>query len=184
MLPSLVSQCKIDSLINFAKTVENVPGDYWELGVYQGGTASRLINCIPSNKKLVLFDSFEGLPEVCSFDNHHKKGDFFDANLDIILDYFKKYPNVTIVKGWIPDTLKDYKESSICFAHIDLDLYEGYKSSLEFIWPRLSIGGIVVFDDYYASSCLGAKRAVDEFVKDNNIVLNTKNGHDHWIVKI
>lgn len=181
MLPSLVPKNKINSLLKLAKSVENIFGDYWELGVYQGGTASNLIEVIPSSKKLILFDSFEGLPEPCIHDNHHKKGDFADVNLNNIQNYFKKYSNTVIIKGWLPDTLNGFEGSNICFAHIDIDLYEGHKAALEFIWPRLSMGGIIVFDDYDIPTCLGVKKAVDEFILQNNITLH-KSDYQYFII--
>lgn len=54
----------------------------------------------------------------------------------------------------------------IAFAHIDLDIYQSILDSCRFIYPRLSPGGVIVFDDYGFMSCPGAREAVDRFFAD------------------
>jgi hypothetical protein len=163
MLPTIVGP--IEKLIELVKQTSNLEGDYWECGIYNGGSASAIYEAIPSNRNLILFDSFEGLPQETEHDNFHKKGDFSDVNYENVKAYFSNHNNVTIVKGFIPETFKDFTESKLCFVHLDLDLYEGYKYTLDFVWPRLVSGGIIALDDYAASTCAGAKKATDEFVK-------------------
>ena len=51
----------------------------------------------------------------------------------------------------------------IALAHIDVAVYFSIRDSLDFIWPRLSRGGFIVFDDYGFATCPGARQAVDEF---------------------
>jgi len=50
-----------------------------------------------------------------------------------------------------------------CFVHVDADIYRSVLDACAFFWPRLSPGGVLVFDDYGFESCPGAKRAVDEY---------------------
>lgn len=66
-------------------------------------------------------------------------------------------------KGFIPDTFRGLELARITFAHVDLDIYRSILDSLDFIWPRLTLGGFIVFDDYGFPSCPGARAAVDEF---------------------
>src|SRR5206468_2009973 len=66
-------------------------------------------------------------------------------------------------QGLIPVTFSDLNEESIAFAHVDVDLYSSVMSCCEFIYPRLSLGGCMVFDDYGYPTCPGARQAVDEF---------------------
>ena len=66
----------------------------------------------------------------------------------------------------IPDTFAGLSDARFCFAHIDLDLYQGVRDSLDFLYPRLSHGGVIVLDDYGFASCPGARKAVDEFFQD------------------
>ena len=185
MLPTLVNKGKLDVLLKLAKqAAENCTGDFIECGVYQGGTASRLVEIIPSDRPFYLLDSFEGLPEVCAKDNHHKKGDFSNVDIAAITKYFLKYPNITIIKGWIPFTFQPLLRQEFAFCHLDLDLYEGYMATLKFIYPRLQKGGVIVFDDYSAPTCKGAKTAVDEFlVQIPEKLPGTTTSKSTWIIK-
>lgn len=165
MLPTIVQPNNIQMLSQIVNHCVALDGDFWECGVYEGGTAALIHSLIPNNRNLFLFDSFEGLPQETEYDNIHKKGDFSAEGMyDRVSTYFLPYNNVNVIKGWIPNSFSNFTESKICFLHLDLDLYEGYKHTLEFVWPRLVSGGIVAMDDYNATTCLGAKKAVDDFV--------------------
>ena len=169
MLPTIVPAENLSLLQQLVRHAIKLHGDYWECGVYNGGTASIIHSLIPEDRNLVLFDSFEGLPPETQYDNFHKKGDFNDVDYERVKDYFSNNNNVKIVKGFIPETFKNFTESKICFVHIDLDLYEGYKKTLEFVWPRLVPGGVIALDDYKTATCLGARKATDEFAEKFNI---------------
>jgi O-methyltransferase len=174
----------------------NAEGEVWELGVYKGGTASMISDELKSNnilRELKLFDSFEGLPELDEKDLAsefpHHKGEFGDPGIyETVCNYFANDKNVQVIKGFVPDTLAGLEDSKIAFCHIDLDLYEGYKSTLEFVWPRLAVGGIIAFDDYFATgSCQGAVAAVDEFLAEHSDVQLYTEGPSYdqasWIIK-
>jgi O-methyltransferase len=143
-----------------------LPGDVWECGVFQGGTAAMaaaVLRNTGSQKKLYLFDTFEGMPEVdASHDTHHQ-GDFSEVSIDAVLDYIGSEDQRVIRKGLIPETFTGLESSQIAFAHIDVVLYQATLDSIRFIWPRLTVGGFIVFDDYGFGSCPGARAAVDEF---------------------
>ena len=182
MLHTLVAGDRMNLITEMLENVKDIDGDYWECGVFHGGTASHIQSIIPNSKKLTLFDSFEGLPAPTIHDNFHLQGHFSDVDYESVKSYFNQFDNVQLIKGWVPEVYRDFTDVKLCFVHIDLDLYEGYKTTLEFTWPRLLQGGVIVFDDYHADTCLGAKIAVDEFVSDNNIELMSR-GNCYWIVK-
>jgi O-methyltransferase len=66
----------------------------------------------------------------------------------------------------VPETFAGLEDRRFCFAHIDLDLYQGVKDAVAFVYPRMPRGGLIVFDDYGFASCPGARKAVDEFFAD------------------
>jgi predicted O-methyltransferase YrrM len=183
-LTTIVGQDRLNGLKDLLiQTIESIHGEIWECGVYLGGSASVIAETLKSrgiDSTIRLFDSFQGLPKHHEYDNYHREGDFAitPESENTIREYFKSHTNVFIHKGWIPDTFSNLEDSKISFCHLDIDLYEGYLAALEFVWPRLISGGIIVFDDYGVCTCLGATRAVDEFVKKNNIELQRKNGND------
>ena len=78
-------------------------------------------------------------------------------------------PNLPLALGLhIPKRFDKIINTKISFLHIDVDLYQPIKEILEHLYPKVVIGGVVVFDDYGHSSFEGAKKAVDEFLKENN----------------
>ena len=145
----------------------NVEGDVMEAGVFQGGTA-RLLKALleDGTRSLYLFDSFAGMESVSALADRHRAGDFADTSLAEVQSFVGSEPFVHYRQGWIPTTFAGLEDTQFCFAHIDLDLHQSIVDSCEFVYPRLSAGGVMVFDDYGYASCPGARVAVDEFFAD------------------
>jgi O-methyltransferase len=144
-------------------------GDFWECGVYRGGTAALLAQILKDSrtaKKLYLFDSFEGMPATDPEKDWHKKGDFSDTSLDSVSASIQAADHCIFKKGFIPDTFAGLEDSRISFAHIDVDIYKSIMDSLDFIWPSLVVGGFIVFDDYGFKTCASARKAVDQFFNE------------------
>ena len=141
-------------------------GEIWELGVFQGESAAFLASLSAScGRTLRLFDTFEGMPETDPvLDRFHKGGDFSDTSLQRVRDRVLPInPDVQFCPGFVPDTFAGYENATISFAHVDLDIYHPIKASCEFIFPRMPVGGAMIFDDYGWASCPGARQAVDEY---------------------
>jgi O-methyltransferase len=81
--------------------------------------------------------------------------------------------------GIFPDeTSKIVTDDNFRFCHIDVDVYRSAKDIVGWLWPRLVIGGIIVFDDYGFESCDGVARFVnEERNKKDRIVIHNLNGH-------
>ena len=131
-----------------------------------------------TDRKVWVADSFEGLP-VPNFEvypdeskmNLHK----FSAlavSLSEVKDNFEKYglldDQVRFLKGWFKDTLPDIEIDQLALMRLDGDLYESTMDSLVNLYPKLSIGGYVIIDDYNAIESCNA--AVDDFRRDRNIL--------------
>ncbi|MBL7190472.1 class I SAM-dependent methyltransferase [bacterium] len=143
-------------------------GSIAEVGVYKGGGA-KLISEFKSDLTLHLFDTFEGMPEVNSAVDLHLKGDFSDTTLESVQRYLKSYSNIHFHKGIFPNSSKDLpKNIQFCFVHLDVDIYESTLSGLNFFYPRLKEGGVIISHDYNSISCPGVKKAYDEFFVDKN----------------
>jgi hypothetical protein len=69
---------------------------------------------------------------------------------------------VRLVKDFFDKTLSSY-EGRIALLHLDGDLYESYKVSLEALYDKVVSGGIIMFDEYADPRWLGARKAIDEF---------------------
>lgn len=165
---TLVSPDRCHVLYTLLQQAIHVEGDIWECGVYKGGTAAMMAKILRKYgawKKLYLFDTFAGMPETHAEKDWHKQGDFSDTSLAAVQAYVQEADLCVYRPGFIPDTFAGLEAKKIAFAHIDVDIYHAILDSLEFIWPRLSFGGFIVFDDYGFPTCPGARMAVDEFFK-------------------
>ena len=157
-----------------------VPGDICEFGVAQGST-SRLLaaEIMPfADRKLWLFDSFEGLPAPTAedrlIDDIFKLGTMERYQgamaspeslvLEKLGDIGFPRERTKVKKGWIKETSKSGElPKQVAFAYLDFDLYEPIKDGLSFIDPLMPVGGVIVVDDYGFFS-EGAQLAVDQFV--------------------
>ena len=135
-----------------------IEGEFWECGVYRGGSA-KFIRDVIGDRVLRLFDTFCGMPEVSDKDPVHRKGDFDDTSLERV----KEKVDASFHPGLIPETFKGLEDSLISFAHVDVDIYQSVKDCCEFIYPRLNKGGVMLFDDYGHPSCIGARLAMEEY---------------------
>lgn len=156
------NRCKV--LFELAESTYKLYGDWIEMGVYKGGTAMMFNEILSFDKKLYLFDSFEGLPKPDLEKDKHKEGDFNDTSFEEVKKRIGDGP--IIKKGWIPDTFKGLEDLRFSFCHIDTDLYQSVLDCCEFVYPRTYSGGYIVSDDYNFPSCPGAKLAFQEFFKD------------------
>jgi hypothetical protein len=138
-------------------------GSFAEVGVFKGASA-KLICEVKGDKPLHLFDTFEGLPEASEHDrNVHRKGQYA-CSLSDVQDYLRGYENVHYHKGLFPDSTADVEDQQYAFAHFDVDLYEGTRACLEYFYPRMIPGGIILSHDY--GILAGVEKAFQEFVAD------------------
>lgn len=169
---TLVTQDRFFILKKILQQSIRLSGDVVECGVYKGGTAAWFTSILDkekSSKKLLLFDTFSGMPTTDSRLDLHKEGDFSDTSILNVQKYLKN-PRCRYYPGLIPKTFKGLDNIKVCFCHIDLDIYHAIISTLKFIWPRLTFGGYIVFDDYGFSTCPGARKAVDKFFQGKRSV--------------
>lgn len=161
-----IDRCYI--LWSLAAQAMNINGDFWECGVYKGGTARLLAESIAvhhSGKHLHLFDTFSGMP-VTGPNDFHCGGDFSDTCLEAVRGNVGHLDFVHFHPGKIPETFDSNDHQQIAFAHIDVDIYQSVHDCCHHLYPRLSFGAIMVFDDYGFPSCPGARKAIDEFFRD------------------
>jgi hypothetical protein len=136
-----------------------IPGDLIEVGVFQGGSA-RLICEFKRGKVLHLCDTFEGLPAPTGGDAGFAKGQF-RCGLDRVRDYLAEFRGLEFHQGFFPNSAACLSETTFSFANLDVDLYESTKGSLEFLYPRMAKGGVILSHDYRTAA--GVRQAFDEF---------------------
>jgi len=125
----------------------------------------------PSDKTHYLFDSFEGLSMPSKLDGiAWAKGDICVAE-DVVKNNLRAFDKCLFYKGWIPSRFAELPEQNFAFVHIDVDLYQPTIDCLQYFYPRMSTGGIILGDDYGFMSCPGARKAFDEFFADKSEML-------------
>jgi hypothetical protein len=151
----LVNLCRLSASIE----VGDVAGYVVEIGVFRGGSAKLLARANQS-REVHVFDSFDGIPVDPWELDGHKRGDFA-ADYEDVKAYLSDCPNVTIYRGVFPATWPKGL-TPIALAHIDVDMEKVVREAIVLLWPLISPGGYLVFDDYNAEACRGVKKAVDE----------------------
>jgi len=163
----------------------NVPGDYVECGVWQGGNLillAALQDSIGANRVIYGFDTFSGMTNPTANDVDYKgnsatqmleKTKKIDGQSDIhafaSLSIVKKNllennsKNVKLIQGDVCNTLLEPENlpSKIAILRLDTDWYESTKIELEILYPLLVSGGVLIIDDYGHHQ--GARKAVDEY---------------------
>jgi predicted O-methyltransferase YrrM len=161
---TLVSSDRCFVLYQLAKSAAHQDGAFAEVGVFKGGTAWLMAAAAPS-KTIHLFDTFSGLPPHDASIDGHVEGEFSETSLESVQDFLAGYPNVEFHQGFFPATAGPVENTKFSLVSVDGDLYQTTKDALEFFYPRLVSGGVMVFDDYEWEGCLGVKKAIFEFLE-------------------
>lgn len=160
---TLVGRQRLYMLYQLGRQTAGLEGNLAECGVYQGGTALLLARLKPAHKRLYLFDTFDGMPDTDAQRDFHRAGDFSDTSLARIQGLLGGLPNVAFRPGFFPATSLGLEQETFSLVHCDMDIYQSVLDCCRFFYPRLVRGGVMLFDDYGAPSCPGAKAAVREF---------------------
>ena len=169
----------IEQLAEYCSTIE---GNFAECGAYLGSSAFFIAK--QRNKKVYLFDSWEGLSEPTIQDGSYwKKGDL-ESDLEKAKHNLRNFENIEYFKGWIPSRFNEVKNKTFSFVHIDVDIYEPTKDSLDFFWERLTPGGVLICDDYGFANCPGARKAMEDFFAGVSVIISLPTGQGMVIKRL
>jgi O-methyltransferase len=151
-------------LFTAVRATGKIEGDIAEVGVFRGGSA-KVICLGKGDRPLHLFDTFNGSPRPDSSDNpvSSKEGRYRTEPKNV-RKYLAEFPNVGFYEGLFPDTSEPVKGSRFSLVHLDTDLHKSTIDCLEFFYPRMNQGGIIISHDYSYMS--GVKKAFEEFFQD------------------
>jgi len=159
----------------------DVPGLRAECGVYRGASALLFCRTLKARRGtydgegLHLIDSYSGtspavaqdLIPVREQDGDARMAEFFpqgktDVTADLVRGFFAtEFPRATVQVGWIPGVFKQLPDAAWSFVHLDVTLYEPTLAALEYFYPRLSNGGVLLCEG--SIFCPGAEAAVREY---------------------
>ena len=184
--------------------VNSIDGDIVECGVGKGRTflyLSVLTVLDAKDRQIWGFDSFEGFPQPTEEDassRNAQKGELKnitikEEDIPIMLqeagfpaNFFEK--RVHIIKGFFEESMSRFTGEHIAFLHLDVDLYQSYKQTLEYFWPKIPVGGVVLFDEYKQSGVEerfpGAAKAIDQFLGlRKRLIQYDPNANRYYMVK-
>ena len=154
--------------------VSKIPGSFAELGVHHGWSA-RLIHHYCPERRFYLLDTFEGFAAADlkreSFGiGFNAQPAFGDTSIELVRKNIQPVgTTLEFVPGWFPDSATAaMRADRFAFVHLDADLEAPIGSGLEFFWPRLASGGMIVVHDY--NGWPGARIAVDRFRQQEKVV--------------
>ncbi|HLF94640.1 MAG TPA: TylF/MycF/NovP-related O-methyltransferase [Planctomycetota bacterium] len=150
----------LDQLLKLARKVE---GDTAECGTWRGG--SSWLICRGLGRTHHAFDSFEGLSQPDDRDGTH----FTKGELAVTEEEFRSrlagFEGLRVYKGWIPSRFPEVADRRFSLVHVDVDLHQPTRDSVDFFYPRLNRGGVLLLDDYGFRICPGAREAIDDFFR-------------------
>ncbi len=182
---TMTSVERIVSLLDATRYLveNNISGDMVECGVWRGGSmmiiAEMLKRLGDTTRDLYLYDTFEGMTEPTEKDKQfdgRSAGELFDeitkkngpwcyADMDGVSQNLSKtgYPDskIKLIKGKVEETIPSVIPEEIALLRLDTDWYESTLHELEYLYPRLVLGGVLIVDDY--GHWQGAKAATDEY---------------------
>ncbi len=186
----------INILLELVDRVSGIEGDIAECGIYKGASLIPLAMYLKekkSKKRVFGLDSFEGFDASIDFDiklggapdddKHH--GGFGEITYDEVAERFVKFhldDTVQLIKGYFENSLGMLSNNRFSFVHLDCDIYSSYKTCLEFFYPRMNKGGIVLLDEYNDPPWPGCNKATDEFLKSraNKLQLIERNNYQKY----
>ena len=174
---TMIGRRRLDNLVDCLTMVldNDVPGDLMETGVWRGGATVLMRGALAAwgddDRSVWVADSFRGLPPPDAEAWPADKGvdlsgvETLAVSRDEVEASFARYglldSQVRFLEGWFADTLPTAPIGRLALLRLDGDLYQSTWEALENLYPKLSVGGILIVDDYGAFE--PCRRAVEDY---------------------
>lgn len=173
-------QNRFYNLMAIHRWVSHLPGWQAECGCWKGLSSymlnhqSKRMNSTHDGSGFVVVDSFEGLSEPTPEDREiygripnpiagkYARAGKYKSTQEAVRKTLSEFPGIEYFQGWIPEILTHLPERTYSFVHIDLDLHDPIRGAIDYFFPRLVPGGVLVLDDYGSIGWPGAMKAGDE----------------------
>jgi O-methyltransferase len=181
---SLIVKTQAYELWQLVAETNHLPGNIIEIGCWRGASlivmATKALQ-LKSTSVVYGCDTFEGVVKAGNNDNYYQNGMHKDTTLETLQHNITTLGlhNIVLYKGIFPDETGHLLSASIFkLCHIDVDTYDSAKDSLTFLWPKLTVGGLVVFNDYGYPRTKGITQFVNELRnEDDKIIIHNLNGN-------
>ena len=157
-------------LTQIAHHCSGLEGDFAEFGVYRAGCAFMIFRSggLPASKRFFLFDTFAGVPSE-KLNASEVEAGLAGAHADTSVEYVRQRlapwdKQLVVVPGDVHATLNEIQIDRLAFVHMDLNAADPTRVALEYAYPRLSRGAMVLFDDYGWTGLEAQRAVIDAFV--------------------
>ncbi|QYO67363.1 TylF/MycF/NovP-related O-methyltransferase [Leptolyngbya sp. 7M] len=181
---TLVDKYRCFELWSLLEQTKHLEGSIIEIGVWKGGTGALIAQqawLCGINDPVYLCDTFKGVVKASKNDSMYRGGEHADTSRAIVENLLGKLglTNAKILEGIFPDdTGHLVAGDQFRFCHIDVDVYQSAKDIVDWIWEKMVIGGIIVYDDYGFLGCDGVTKLVEEQLSySDRLVFHNLNGH-------
>ncbi len=164
--------------------VVDIEGAILEVGSWRGGTGAilaRRAQLLGISAPVYVCDTFCGLVKVGAYDGDYIDGMYNDCTSENVRSLYEKLGlnNAQVLEGIFPDeTGGKVNSPHIRLCHIDVDIHDAARDIVDWVWPRTSVGGVLVFDDYAQKGPVGITRFVESMRgRSDRIVIHNLNGH-------
>jgi O-methyltransferase len=182
---TMIDWYRLYELWQLVEQTAHLEGSLMEIGVWRGGSGALIAKQAERsgiNDPVYLCDTFQGVVKASERDRIYKGGEHADTSIQKVHTILGRLQlkNVKILTGIFPDDTEHLIPANerFRFCHVDVDVYDGAKDIVDWMWDRLVVGGMMVYDDYGFMICDGVTRFVNEQRGlDDRIVIHNLNGH-------
>jgi O-methyltransferase len=182
---------RLEAMLAVWWLTRDLDGDVIECGAYQGATSLLLATLGSMNglsQTVLMLDTFQGMPATSIYDPSRARGEFVPYENQTVRIYRQAEKlgvteRIEVHPGLFADTFSEMAPCGqrFAFAHIDANIYESTAQACNFVIPRMTRGGIVVFDDYNGVCDLGARLAIDRYCHPRSLSLMPLAGSSAWL---
>lgn len=164
-----IAHFQVHQAIWCASIASRLPGDFVECGTGRGMMMSAVLESIQNwnqgQRRMFLIDTFS--PFAIDKDTGEQLSTSsspttYAKDFESTRKQFSPWKNVEFVVGKIPEVLRDFPNTPISFLHIDLNNALPEIAALEFFWPMIVPGGVILLDDYAWSGAEKQYEAMNE----------------------
>jgi O-methyltransferase len=183
---TLVDQYRCYELWEQLGQLAHVRGDVLEVGVWRGGTGvlmARRVQQLGLDARILLCDTFHGVTKAGENDPWYQGGEHADTSPEHVRQLARDLGvEVELLVGMFPEDTGDrVGDATFRLVHIDVDVYDSARDTLVWAWPRLDVGGVVVWDDYGSFSTEGVatlgRQLFDAQLSGTGRLVHNLNGH-------
>lgn len=161
-----------------AQHATRLPGDFVECGVNTGIVSLAIceyVNFNATGKSFWLFDTFCGIPSDQITKSELALGRIDENDAMYLECYetakhnFMPFPKANLIRGRVPDTLASVSIPAVAYLHLDMNIAYPERAAIEYFWPKMPVGAVVLLDDYGWTPYRPQKNVLDDFAKINGV---------------